>query len=117
MGVSSKLLLDVTGAQTSELDSSFSLNDRGTHTHTVYEDHNDVMIFILYKLYILSPKPNHYRELLAFLKSYLVCFSSDLVYKESGSVPINHVYIVIHVITHLCACKPQVHTHVFGPLL
>ncbi|XP_026799035.2 pleckstrin homology domain-containing family G member 4B [Pangasianodon hypophthalmus] len=28
MGVSSKLLLDVTGAQTSELDSSFSLNDR-----------------------------------------------------------------------------------------
>ncbi|KAK3523444.1 hypothetical protein QTP86_033619 [Hemibagrus guttatus] len=28
MGLSSKLLLDVTGAQTSELDSSFSLNDR-----------------------------------------------------------------------------------------
>jgi len=33
MGVSSKLLLDVTGAQVSELDSSFSLNDRGTNTH------------------------------------------------------------------------------------
>lgn len=36
MGVSSKLLLDVTGTQTSELDSSFSLNDRGiisTHTN------------------------------------------------------------------------------------
>lgn len=35
MGVSSKLLLDVTGTQTSELDSSFSLNDRGIiYTHT-----------------------------------------------------------------------------------
>lgn len=41
MGVSSKLLLDVTGTQTSELDSGFSLNDRGiiythknAHSHT-----------------------------------------------------------------------------------
>jgi len=50
-----------------------------THTHTRTRTHTHivlpscwgfsigVMVFILYKLYILSPKPTHYRKYSAFL--------------------------------------------------
>ncbi len=64
-----------------------------------------VMVFILYKLYVLlpytnpTPKLSPHRRLCAFLdfqkKHHLVCFLSLLNYGDIGSVLINHLQIVI----------------------
>jgi len=61
-------------------------NDKSTHTHTHTHTHTlgllvyvywglsiDIMIFILFKLYILSPKPTHHLlHIYIFKKHHLV---------------------------------------------
>ncbi len=64
-----------------------------------------VMVFILYKFYILSPYPKpatlqNYWQFLNFKKHSFVCFLSHLVYGDTGSVLINHVYVVVPMSLH-----------------
>ncbi len=86
-----------------------------------------VMVFILYKLYFLSPysnptpKPSPHRKLCAFFdlkkkKNHSVWFISLLNYRDTESVLINHLHVVIPMsypcyYTNLCPHKPHKHAH------
>ncbi len=104
-----------------------------THTHTHVGFYGlrglsiGVMVFILYKLYVLlpytypTPKLSpHRRHRSAFLfspqKTHSVWFISVLNYGDTENVLINHLLLVIPMsypchYTNLCPNKPHKHAH------
>ncbi len=106
-----------------------------THTHTHTHTHVGfyglrglfigVMVFILYKLYVLLPytyptpklSPHRRRCISTFpQKTYSVWFISILNYGDTENVLINHLLLVIPMLylchyTNLCPHKPHKHAH------
>ncbi len=108
-----------------------------THTHTQHTLHTHVgfyglrglsicvMVFILYKLYVLLPftyptpklSPHRRRCISIFpQKTYSVWFISVLNYGDTENVLINHILLVIPMsylchYTNLCPHKPHKHAH------
>ncbi len=107
-----------------------------THTHVGFYGLRGlsigVMVFILYKLYVLLPytyptpklSPHRRRCISTFpQKTHSVWFISILNYGDTENVLINHLLLVIpmsypcHVIIHICVLKPyartraRTHTH------
>ncbi len=106
-----------------------------THTHTHTHTHVGfyglrglsigVMVFILYKLYVLLPytyptpklSPHRRRCISTFpQKTHSVWFISVLNYGDTENVLINHLLLVIPMLypchyTNLCPHKPHKHAH------
>ncbi len=102
-----------------------------THTHTHVGFYGlrglsiGVMVFILYKLYVLLPytyptpklSPHRRRCISISLKTtHSVWFISVLNYGDTENVLINHLLLVIPMsypchYTHLCPHKPHKHAH------
>ncbi len=102
-----------------------------THTHTHVGFYGlrglsiGVMVFILYKLYVLLPytyrtpklSPHRRRAFLFSLKkTHSVWFISVLNYGDTENVLINHLLLVIAMsypcyYTNLCPHKPHKHAH------
>ncbi len=102
-----------------------------THTHTHVGFYGlrglsiGVMVFILYKLYVLLPytyptpklSPHRRRCISIFpQKTHSVWFISALNYGDTENVLINHLLLVIPMLypcyyTNLCPHKPHKHAH------
>ncbi len=79
----------------------WGVRGKRTHTHTcgLQELSIGIMVFILYKQYILyftCPQPTTYtsKQLMNFQKHCLVCLK-PFGLRDTGHVLINHVYVVI----------------------
>ncbi len=104
-------------------------NKKHTHTHVGFYGLRGlsigVMVFILYKLYVLLPytyptpklSPHRRRCISIFpQKTHSVWFISVLNYGDTENVLINHLLLVIPMLypchyTNLCPHKPHKHAH------